>query len=74
MRRWPSPNQNSVGGWKAAGAGGVERCLGEHLAKGRFVSVDVGMAMVILSQQARRECLHGSMTEQSGPVGDEGFG
>ena len=30
------------------------------------------MVGAILGQQAGRECLHGSMTEQSGPAGDEG--
>ena len=60
-RRWPSPSQSSSGGsWKAAGAGGVEGCLGEHLAKGGFVSLHVGMDGAILSQQAGRECLHRS--------------
>ena len=36
--RRPSPSQSSLGGgWQAAGAGGVEGCLGEHLAEGGFV-------------------------------------
>ena len=64
---------NSLGGgWQAAGAGGVEGCLGEHLAEGGFVSLHIGMVGAILGQQAGRECLHGSMTGQSGPAGDEG--
>ena len=42
--RWPSPSQSSLGGgWKAAGTGGVEGSLGEHLAMGRFVSLHIGM-------------------------------
>ena len=53
---------------------GVEGCLGEHLAKGRFVSLHGGIDGAILSQQAGRECLHGSMTEQSGPAGVAGRG
>ena len=73
VRRWPHPSQSSSGGgWKAARAGGVEECLGEHWAQGRFVSFHIGMAGAILTQLAGRECLHGSMTEQSGPAGDEG--
>ena len=74
-RRWPSPSQSSLrGGWKAAGPG---RAWGGASAstwlRGGFVSLHVGMVgATILSQQAGRECLHGSMTEQSGPAGDEG--
>ena len=45
-------------------------CLGEHLAKGQFLSLHIGMAGAIL--QAGRECLHASMAEQSGPAGDKG--
>ena len=42
LRRWPSPSQSSSrGDWQAAGAGSVEGCLGEHLAKRRFVSLHV---------------------------------
>ena len=72
--RRPSPSQSSLGGgWHAAGAGGGEGCLGEHLAEeGGFVSLHIGLVGAILGQQAGRECLHGSMTEQSGPAGDEG--
>ena len=71
--RRPSPSQISLGGgWQAAGAGGVEGCLGEHLAEGGFVALHIGLVGTILGQQAGRECLHGSMTEQSGPAGDEG--
>ena len=57
-----------AGGWRW----GVEGCLGEHLAEGGFVSLHIGMVGAILGQQAGRECLHGSMTGQSGPAGDEG--
>ena len=55
-----------------ARAEGVEGCLGEHWAQGRSVPFHIVMAGAILTQLAGRECLHGSMTKQSGPAGDEG--
>ena len=51
--------------------GGVEGCFSEHLAEEGLVSLHVGMVGAILGEQAGREGLHGGMTEQRGPSGDE---
>ena len=53
--------------WGATGIGGVERCFGEHLAGQRLISLHVGVAGAILSEQAGREGVHGGVAEQSGP-------
>ena len=45
----------------------MERCFGEHLAGQRLISLHVGVAGAILSEQAGREGVHGGVAEQSGP-------
>ena len=50
----------------------MERCFGEHLAKGGLVSLHVRVVGAILGEQAGCEGVHGGMAEPSGPSRDEG--